>query len=100
MTRSELISRLADKHPQFTTSDVELAVKTLIDSIVSHLAQGGRVELRGFGSLSVRTRPPRLGLNPRTGEKIHVPEKNVLNFRPGTELRERVKQRYVPKETA
>ena len=100
MTRSELISRLADKDPQFTTSDVELAVKTLIDSIVSHLAQGGRVELRGFGSLSVRTRPPRLGLNPRTGEKIHVPEKNVLNFRPGTELRERVKQRDVLKETA
>jgi integration host factor subunit beta len=105
MIRSELISNLAEKHPQFTASDVDLAVKTIIDSIVNHLAQGDRVEIRGFASFSVRTRPPRLGLNPRTGEKIHVPEKRVLNFRPGTELRERVnvqevKQRDRLKETA
>lgn len=90
MIRSELISNLADKHPQFTASDVGLAVNTILDSIVNRLAQGCRVELRGFGSFSVRTRPARLGLNPRTGEKVQVPEKNVLNFRPGTELRERV----------
>ena len=100
MIRSELISRLADKHPQLTASDVGLVVKTVIDSIGNHLVKGGRVEIRGVGSFSARTRPPRLGLNPRTGEKIHVPEKNVLNFRPGTELRERVKQRDVLKETA
>ncbi len=90
MIRSELISNLAHKHTQFTTSDFELAVKTIIDSILNQLAQGDRVELRGFGSFSVRTRPARLGLNPRTGEKVQVPEKAVLNFRPGVELRERV----------
>jgi len=90
MIRSELISNLADKHPQFTASDVELAVKTIIDSLANQLAKGGRVEIRGFGSFSVRTRPPRLGHNPKTGEKVQVPEKRVLYFRPGNELRERV----------
>ena len=89
MIRSELISKLAAKHPQFTASDVDLVVKTIIDSIVNHLGQGGRVELRGFGSFSIGIRPPRLGLNPRTGEKVQVPEKAVLNFRSGNELRER-----------
>jgi integration host factor subunit beta len=105
MTRSELISLLADKHLQFTASDVELAVNTVIDSISNHLVKGGRVEIRGVGSFSARTRPPRLGHDPRTGEKVHVPEKRVLYFRPGTELRERVnveqvKQRDVIEETA
>ncbi|KXS33191.1 MAG: Integration host factor subunit beta [Candidatus Gallionella acididurans] len=90
MIRSELISHLADKHPQYTASDVELAVKTIVDSIVNRLAKGGRVELKRFGSFSVRTRPPRLGRNPGTGEEVKVPEKSVLNFKPGTELRERV----------
>lgn len=90
MIRSELTSLLADKHPQYTASDLELAVKIIMDSIVNHLAQGDRVELRGFGSFSIRTRPARLGRNPRTGEEVKVPEKAVLNFRAGTELRERV----------
>ena len=100
MIRSELISNLADKHPQLTTSDVELAVKTIIDSLANQLAKGDRVELRGFGSFSVRTRPPRLGHNPRTGDKVHVPEKNVLNFRAGIELRERGDVEPVNKEAA
>jgi|SRR5450759_4072501 integration host factor subunit beta len=100
MTRSKLISHLADKHPHLTASDVALAIKTLIDSISNHLIKGGRVEIRGFGSFSAHARPPRLGRNPRTGEKVHVPEKRMLNFRPGTELRERVKQWDVQKETA
>jgi integration host factor subunit beta len=99
MTRSELISHLADKHPQLTASDVGLVVKTVIDSIGNHLVKGGRVEIRGVGSFSARTRPPRLGHDPRTGEKIHVPEKRVLYFRPGIELRERVNVEQVNKET-
>jgi len=90
MIRSELVSNLAIKHPQFTASDVELAVKTIVDSLANRLAKGGRVEIRGFGSFSVRIRPPRLGRNPSTGEEVNVPEKRVLHFRPGTELRERV----------
>lgn len=100
MIRSELISKLTDKHPHFTTSDVELAVKTIIDSIVNHLANCGRVEMRGFGSFNIRTRPPRLGRNPRTGEEVQVPEKAVLNFRAGNELRARVNVVPVNKEAA
>jgi integration host factor subunit beta len=105
MTRSKLTSLLADKNPKLTASDVGLVVKTVIDSIGNHLAQGGRIEIRGFGSFSTHARPPRLGRDPRTGEKVHVPEKRVLYFRPGTELRERVntemvEQRDGLKETA
>jgi len=90
MIRSELITKLADKHSQIKLSDVELAVKILIDSIANHLVRGARVEIRGFGSFNVHTRPPRLGRNPKTGEEVIVPEKNVLNFKAGNELRERV----------
>ena len=100
MIRSKLTSLLADKHPQLTTSDVELAVKTILDSLANQLAKGDRVEIRGFGSFSVRTRPPRLGHNPRTGEKVQVAEKNVLNFRAGNELRERVNVEPVSQEAA
>lgn len=90
MNRSELISLLADKNPHLTASDVELVVKGVMNSIGNHLVNGGRVELRGFGSFSIRTKAQRLGRNPKTGEKVHVPEKAVLNFRSGNELRGRV----------
>ena len=90
MTRSKLISRLAEKHSHLTASDVVLAIKTLIDSIGNHLIKGGRVEIRRFGSFSSYTRPSRLVRNPTTGEKLHVPEKRVLHFKPGIELQERV----------
>jgi len=90
MIRSELIAKLAEKHPQLTASDVQLAVKNIIDSLANSLAKGGRVEIRGFGSFSVRTRPARKGRNPKTGEEVKVPERAALKFRAGTELRERV----------
>jgi integration host factor subunit beta len=100
MTRSELISLLTDKHPHLTASDVEFIVKIVIDSIGGHLVKGGRVEIRGFGSFSSHARPPRLGRNPKTGEKVHVPRKYVPHFKPGNELRERVNQWDALKETA
>lgn len=90
MLRTELISILAEKYPQFTASDAGLIVKTVIDSIVNHLGQGGRVEIRGFGTFSAHIRPPRIGRNPKTGEVVHVPRKYVPHFKPGNELRERV----------
>jgi len=65
MIRSELISILAEKHPQLTASDVELAVKSIIDSLANSLAKGGRVEIRGFGSFNIHTRQPRWDAIPR-----------------------------------
>ncbi|HET9113360.1 MAG: integration host factor subunit beta [Burkholderiales bacterium] len=90
MTKSELIAQLAVRHPQLVTTDAEMAVKTILDAVSKSLAGGARVEIRGFGSFSLNYRPPRLGRNPKTGEKVEVPEKYVPHFKAGKELRERV----------
>lgn len=90
MTRSELIARLAKRFPQLTRQDVEFAVKSLLDKAIDHIGKGGRVEIRGFGSFDVRSRPPRLGRNPKTGEAVHVPMKYAPYFKAGLELRQRL----------
>ena len=90
MTKSELIAQLAVRHPQLVATDAEMAVKTILDAVSKSLAGGERVEIRGFGSFSLNYRPPRLGRNPKTGEKVEVPEKYVPHFKAGKELRERV----------
>lgn len=100
MIRSELITKLADEHSQIKHADVELSVKTILKALANRLAKGGRVEIRGFGSFSVHTRPPRLGRNPRTGVEVKVPEKTALNFKMGNELRERVNVKPVSNDAA
>lgn len=90
MTKSELILRLAARYTQLVAKDAELAVKTIIDAMAKSLAQGERIEIRGFGSFSLNYRPPRVGRNPKTGEKVNVPQKYVPHFKAGKELRERV----------
>jgi len=90
MTKSELITLLSDKFSQLVHKDAELSVKTIIDSIDNTLSKGGRVEIRGFGSFSLNHRPARLGRNPKTGEKVNVPEKFVPHFKPGKELKNKV----------
>lgn len=90
MTKSELIARLAGRYPQLVAKDAELAVKTILDVMAKNLAQGNRIEIRGFGSFSLNYRPPRIGRNPKTGDKVTVPEKYVPHFKAGKELRERV----------
>ncbi|MBI5937167.1 MAG: integration host factor subunit beta [Betaproteobacteria bacterium] len=90
MTKSELISRLADRHPHLVATDAELAVKAIIDAMVESLVAGERIEIRGFGSFSLNYRPPRLGRNPKTGEKVQVEGKYVPHFKAGKELRDRV----------
>ena len=87
MTKSELITQLSDKFSQLVHKDAELSVKTIIDSLGNILSKGGRVEIRGFGSFSLNYRPARLGRNPKTGEKVSVPEKFVPHFKPGKELK-------------
>ena len=90
MTKSELITQLSDKFSQLVHKDAELSVKTIIDSLDNTLSKGGRVEIRGFGSFSLNHRPARLGRNPKTGEKVNVPEKFVPHFKPGKELKIKV----------
>ena len=72
LTKSALITRIASRQQLLTEKDVELAVKALLDQMVDALAAGQRVEIRGFGSFSLHHRPPRLGRNPKTGEKVKV----------------------------
>jgi integration host factor subunit beta len=90
MTRAELIERLAQKQPHLTVSDIEFAVKAMLDQITATLVRGDRVEIRGFGCFSIRRRDPRAARNPRTGEQVALGERYVPFFRAGKELRERV----------
>lgn len=90
MTKSELINRLASKLPHLNRADTDILVNTILQAITEQLASGGRVEIRGFGSFKVNTRPPRIGRNPKTGEKVHVPAKAVPHFKSGVEMRERI----------
>jgi integration host factor subunit beta len=90
MTKSELITLLFDRFSQLVHKDAELSVKTIIDSLSKSLSSGGRVEIRGFGSFSLNHRPARLGRNPKTGEKVNIPEKFVPHFKPGKELKLKV----------
>ena len=90
MTKSELIAKLAGRYPQLVAKDAELAVKMVLDAMTHALLAGNRIEIRGFGSFGLNYRPPRTGRNPKSGEKVHVPEKYVPHFKAGKELRERV----------
>ena len=90
MNKSELIKRMSERLDQLTSRDVDLAVHTIIEIMSDSLATGGRIEIRGFGSMTLHYRPPRIGRNPKTGEKVHVPEKYVPHFKPGANLRKRV----------
>jgi integration host factor subunit beta len=90
MTRSDLVAMLAERFSQLTHRDAEFAVKTMLDAMGDALARGHRIEIRGFGSFQVNHRPPRQGRNPRSGEKVVIPEKRVPHFKPGKALREEV----------
>jgi integration host factor subunit beta len=90
MTKSELIEKIAAVQSQLSAKDVELAVKMILDNMTVALAEGERIEIRGFGSFSLHFRAARLGRNPKTGEKVDLSGKYVPHFKPGKELRERV----------
>jgi integration host factor subunit beta len=90
MIRSELVQALAQENPGLKPDEIEKAVSTFFDEIAGRLAKGGRVELRGFGAFSTRTREARKGRNPRTGEAVSVPGKRVPYFKPGKEMRARL----------
>ena len=90
MIRSELIKKLADENLDLKDYEVEKIVDLFFGQITQKLADGGRVEIRGFGAFSTREREERSGRNPRTGEAVAVPAKKVVYFKPGKEVRERL----------
>ncbi len=90
MTKSELIELIARKQTQLSQKDVEIAVNQIIESMITALAEGERIEIRGFGSFSLHHRQARMGRNPKTGESVKLSEKRVPHFKPGKTLREDV----------
>ncbi len=90
MIKSELVQKLAASNPHLLYKDVERLVGTVFDTITDALADGQRVELRGFGAFSARARRARTGRNPRTGAPVDVDPKRVPYFKCGKELHERM----------
>jgi len=89
MTKADLIdevSRLAE----LTRKDSEVIVETIFDSIVRSLRVGDKIEIRGFGSFRTRQRKPRVGRNPKTGDRVEVPAKKIPFFKPSKELKDLV----------
>jgi len=86
LTKSELIERITAKNPHLTQKDVEKVVNVIFSTISSALSQGNRVEFRGFGTFSIRTRPARVAKNPRTGEQVKVESRNIPHFKCGKNL--------------
>lgn len=90
MIRSELLQELHKDNPDLRAEEIEQVVDIFFDEIAERLAEGGRVELRGFGAFSTREREARTGRNPRTGESVSVPAKRVPYFKAGKEIRNRL----------
>ena len=99
MVKSELILRLAELNPHLYQRDIERIVSTVFEEISGALAQGHRVELRGFGAFSVKHRAARIARNPRTGVSVQVADKHVPFFKSGKELRERLNSAPVTEGT-
>lgn len=90
MTKSELIEQLAVENAALSKKEAELVVNTIFDSISEALIGGDRVEIRGFGSFTIRERDAREARNPKSGDLVKIPPKKTPFFKTGKELRERV----------
>ena len=90
MVKSDLMNALNEKLPELQKRDVELALNCILGQLENALVQGGRIEIRGFGSFDIRHRPPRIARNPKSGEALYLPAKVAIHFKPGKEMRDRV----------
>ena len=90
MTKSELINQVAEKIPGARKKDAEVIINTIFDRMTNALANGERIEIRGFGSFHLRERKARVGRNPKSGEKVMVDEKKVPFFKAGKQLKKLV----------
>ena len=94
MVKSGLILQIAAKQTSLSVRDVEMGINCILEKVSQTLAEGGRVEIRGFGSFCLHHRPPRKAHNPKTGERVYTQAKYTPHFKPGKDLRERVNKRY------
>lgn len=94
MVKSELINIIAGKLNNLPVKDVELGINQILECMGNELCDGGRIEIRGFGSFCLHYRPARNAHNPKTGEKVATIPKHTPHFKPGKELRERVNSQY------
>lgn len=90
MIKSELVLKISEMNPHLYQRDVEILVNAVLDEITGALTNGDRVELRGFGTFSVKARDARRGRNPRTGESVDIAPKVVPYFKSGKEMRDRL----------
>jgi integration host factor subunit beta len=90
MIKSELIAAIAGKQIHLLQKDVELAVNSILDTLTAHLANGERIEIRGFGGFSIVHYQARLGRNPKSGDSVHIPERRSVHFKPGLDLRNKI----------
>jgi integration host factor subunit beta len=86
---------LTEKLPELQTRNVELAFNCMLGQMADALAEGQRIEIRGFGSFDLHRRPPRIARNPKTGEAVNLPAKVAIQFKPCKELRDRVNAEHV-----
>ena len=93
INKKDLNEIIAKEQDQLPYRDIELSVKTIIKSMVNSLRKGERIEIRGFGSFSLRYRKSRVGRNPKSGQSVNIEERYVPHFKPGKNLKERVKQK-------
>jgi integration host factor subunit beta len=87
MNRSDLIEEMASHFGQLSRSDIELAIDALLSAMVGTPVRGSRIEIRGFGSFSVIQQAPKIGRNPRTGQRVDIPARRAIHFKPGKDLR-------------
>ena len=90
LTRSKLIEKIAAKMPNLTIKDIDNIVSVVFEKLTKALADGDRVEIRGFGAFSVRSRKPRIAINPKNKNRVEVPSKNIVHFKTGKELHTRL----------
>ena len=90
INKKDLIDRISRNQDQLPHRDIELAVKTIINCMTQALSTGERIELRGFGSFSLRYRKPRIGRNPKSGMAVNINERYVPHFKPGKNLKNKV----------
>jgi integration host factor subunit beta len=90
MIKSALVKQISDAKPHLYQQRVDLMLNVILEKIAGALAQGQRVEIRGFGAFSIKSRSPRTGRDPRTGSPVHVKGKKFAHFKPGKEMRKRL----------